>query len=290
MIERASKMGFCFGVKEAIELSEGIIKKNKNQKVYMYGMLVHNIRVINDLKNKGIYFLSENDIKILNENDIVIVRAHGAKKDEYEKLKKKNVKIYDAACIFVKRSREILVEKENQGYKIIFVGDKDHPEVQGIVSFGSEKVEILNDDVEVIARIKQIDNKQKYFIIFQTTLNNKVKENIETHIKNKYKNIEIGNTICGATYERQIAAEKLAKRTDLMLVVGDNRSSNTKKLYEISKKANENTYLIQDEIELDKICLDRNLKIGITAGASTPEITIKEIEKKINTILSEEES
>ncbi len=289
MIYKASKMGFCFGVKQAIELSENILEKHKKSNIYMFGMLVHNSRVIEDLKKKGIKFLNEDGISNLKASDIVIVRAHGTRKEIYEKLKTKKVKIYDAACIFVKKSRELLQKKEKEGKKIIFIGDKKHPEVLGIVSYAIQDVKIYENEKEFFKNIKEIKNNKKYFLLFQTTFSNKIKNIIEDKIKSEYPEIETGDTICGATYERQKSTDQLSKEVEVMIVVGDKKSSNTKKLYELSKKHNLNTYLIQSKEELKIKYFENKEKIGITAGASTPEATIKEIEKKINIIMSEEE-
>lgn len=287
-IQKASKLGFCFGVEEAINLVNEIILKNQEKQIYIIGMLVHNEKVILDLEKKGVIFLGEEKIEDLKENDIVIIRAHGTSKKIYEKLKMKKVKIYDAACIFVKKSRELLENKTNEGYKIIFLGDKYHPEVSGIISYG-DKVEVYPDLKKFESEFQNNEN-EKYFMIFQTTFNNQIYEEIVNYVKSKYKNIEIGKTICGATYERQNAVKELAKKVELVIVIGGKKSSNTYKLYEISKKINENTILVESADEINAKILSGIKKIGITAGASTPKESIKEIEIKINTIMSEEES
>jgi len=200
----------------------------------------------------------------------------------------KKVKIYDAACIFVKKARELLEIKYRNGNNIIFIGDKNHPEVKGIISYG-ENVEIYSEFKEFKMKFKNELDK-KYTILFQTTFNNKIYEEILEYIKYNFKNIEISRTICGATYERQKAVEELSKKVDLVIVIGSKKSSNTNKLYEISKKNNQNTILIENENELKKQHIMGIKKIGITAGASTPKESINEIEIKINTIMSEEES
>ena len=144
-LKRAEKMGFCFGVKEAVDLAEIVTSA---QKVYMLGMLVHNEEVIKDLEKKGITIVTEEEVldgkDKISDGDSVIIRAHGTIKKIYEILNEKNVTIYDVACIFVKRSREELINHEKNGYKIIFIGDEFHPEVRGIVSFGND-VEIIKD-------------------------------------------------------------------------------------------------------------------------------------------------
>ena len=282
-IKRAEKMGFCFGVAGAINLCNKIIaEKNFDGNLFILGMLVHNTRVTSDMEKKGFRTLSEEDLKEkkinLNKKDVVIIRAHGTTKEIYDILEKEKVKVYDATCVFVERIRKALIEAEADGKKIIFIGDRNHPEVRGIVSFG-KNVEIVNSFEEF--KKLHIDENENYCLLTQTTLNKELFFQIKDYINEKYKNIEIFSKICGATYERQKAVEKLAKEVDTVLIVGDNKSSNSKKLYEISKSVNEKSYLIQDMTELNSSWFDNVKKIGITAGASTPEEIILEIEKEI---------
>lgn len=282
-IIRAEKMGFCFGVAGAINLCNEVInEKNFQGNLYILGMLVHNKRVTSDMEKKGFTTLSEEDLqdeKInLEKKDVVIIRAHGTTKKIYDILKKKEVKIFDATCVFVERIRRALIEAEKKGKKIIFIGDKNHPEVKGIVSFGND-VRIVNSFEE----FKELDIKmdEEYCLLTQTTLNKELFFKIKDYITENYMNIEIFSKICGATYERQKAVEKLAEEVDIVLIVGDNKSSNSKKLYEISKSVNENSRLLQDVTELDSSWFNNVKKVGITAGASTPEEIILEIENEI---------
>ncbi|WP_319203549.1 4-hydroxy-3-methylbut-2-enyl diphosphate reductase [uncultured Ilyobacter sp.] len=285
-IVRAEKMGFCFGVREAVELSEALSIKEKNKRIFMLGMLVHNEHVIEDLRKKGIEILEEETLikneDDLKEGDVVIIRAHGTIKEIYDKLKEKKVEIHDAACSFVTEIRNTLVEMEKKGYDTIFIGDRNHPEVKGIISFG-ERVYIFKDLDEL--RDSGIDKNGKYAVLTQTTLNKNNFEKVKEYINNYFPNAEIFNKICGATFVRQKAAEKLAGEVDMVLVIGGKKSSNTKKLYDISKGINPNTYLIQ---EAEDICLNWFAgikKVGITAGASTPEKIIKKIENKLRGII-----
>jgi 4-hydroxy-3-methylbut-2-enyl diphosphate reductase len=276
ILKRAQKMGFCFGVKEAVELAETI---KSDQKIHMLGMLVHNEQVIETLKSRGINVVTEEEVlegrdKIC-EGDSVIIRAHGTIKNIYEILNQKNVIIYDVACIFVKRSREELLNHEKDGYKIIFIGDKFHPEVRGIVSFGYD-VKIVKD-IDELKKIK-FNESEKYYILAQTTLNKNLYREITKYIENNYENCKVGNTICGATFERQKAVEKLSTEVDVMLIIGGKNSSNTKKLYNISKELNEKSYLIQTYKDLNFGWFEKGNKIGITAGASTPDEIVEKIE------------
>lgn len=284
IIKRAEKMGFCFGVSGAIDLCEEVIKKNNvsKKKMYILGMLVHNKVVIKDMEDKGFEILKEEDLlahKIhLGKNDLVVVRAHGTTKEIYKILDESGCEIFDATCVFVKRIRNALIEAENKGNKIIFIGDKNHPEVKGILSFGN--------NFEVVASFEEflnfkVDKNINYTLLTQTTFNKEVFFKIKDYILENYNNIEIFSKICGATYERQKAVEKLAEECKAIIIVGDKKSSNTKKLYEISKEINEKSYLIEEVDQLNIDWLKNISSVGITAGASTPEKIIIEIEKFI---------
>ena len=288
-IIRAKHMGFCFGVTGAINVCEEILKdkENKGRRTFILGMLVHNENVVEKLKKSGFEIVQEEDIindkDNLQEGDIVVIRAHGTTKNIYDKLLERKVEIHDATCIFVSKIRKTLVEKEKDGYNIIFIGDKTHPEVKGIISFGN-KVTVCADLEEL--KMLEIDKEKKYCLLTQTTLNKKKLEKIKSYLENSYQNVKISDKICGATQVRQEAVEDLSKIVDILIVVGGKNSSNTKKLYEISKNINPNTYLIQDENDLVKEWFVGKEKIGITAGASTPEEIIINIENKIRGIFN----
>ena len=270
-LKRAAKMGFCFGVKEAVELAENI---KSDQKTYMLGMLVHNEQVIEQLEAKGIKIVTEEEVlegrDEISKGDSVIIRAHGTIKKIYEILNQKNVRIYDVACIFVKRSREELIAHEKDGYKIIFIGDKFHPEVRGIISFGND-VKVVKD-FEELKKFK-FEKSKKYYLLAQTTLNKNLYREITEYMNEKYSNCKIGNTI-----ERQKAVEKLSTEVDVMLIIGGKNSSNTKKLYNISREINNKSYLIQTYKDIDFKWFEEGNKIGITAGASTPDEIVEKIE------------
>ena len=282
-IIRAKHMGFCFGVLEAINVCNSLVEE-KGRK-YILGMLVHNKRVVEDMQRKGFKLVTENelleDMDGLKEGDIVVIRAHGTSKSVHEKLKERKVKVFDATCIFVNKIRqEIEIANEN-GYSILFMGDRNHPEVKGIISF-AEDIQIFENFEE--AQKIRIDLDKTYLLSTQTTLNKKKFEEIKKYFKENYKNVIIFDKICGATAVRQKAVEDLAIKVEVMIIVGDTKSSNTKKLYEISKKLNGNSYLVENEEQLDLTIFRGKEVVGITAGASTPEETIMNIEKKIRGI------
>lgn len=280
-IIRAKKMGFCFGVEKAVKTCYQVAKE-QNENIYILGMVVHNKDVVKEMKGIGFKIIEEESIlkneDTLSEKDTVIIRAHGTTEEVLEKLKEKKVKIVDATCVFVKKIKEILIEQENKDEEILFVGDKNHPEVKGIISFGRKVTVFKNID-----ELKKFDFNEKirYSLLTQTTLNKEKFNEIRNYLEKTHRNVTIFDRICGATSERQEAAKELAKNTDVVFIVGDEKSSNSKKLLEISLTYNENSYLIQNDEELDLSLIENAEKIGITAGASTPENIIKKIENKI---------
>ena len=279
-IIRAKHMGFCFGVLEAINVCNSLVEE-KGRK-YILGMLVHNKQVVEDMERKGFKLVKEEelleDIDDLKENDIVVVRAHGTSKNVHEKLKERKVKVYDATCVFVNKIRQEIEIANEKGYSILFMGDKNHPEVKGVISF-ADNIQIF-ESLEEAMEVK-IDSDKTYLLSTQTTLNKKKFEEVKKYFKENYQNVIIFDKICGATAVRQKAVEDLAIKSNIVIIVGDTKSSNTKKLYEISKKLNSESYLVENEEQLDLTIFRGKEVIGITAGASTPEETIMNIEKKI---------
>lgn len=286
-IIRAKHMGFCFGVAGAIETCHTVLKEeeNKNKRIFILGMLVHNQYVVDKLKSEGFLIVEEKDIlekkDDLKQDDIVIIRAHGTLKKIYNILEEKGVKVYDATCKFVTHIRDTLIEMEKKGNEIIFIGDKEHPEVKGIISFG-KNIRVFNELEEI--KKAEIDENKNYCVLTQTTLNKKKLEKIKSFLENHYSNVNILDKVCGATQVRQEAVEELSKKVDILLVIGGKNSSNTKKLYDISKAINKNTYLIENEKELEENWFTDCKKVGITAGASTPEEIVINIENKIRGI------
>lgn len=282
-IIRAKYMGFCFGVLEAINVCNSLVEEKG--KKYILGMLVHNKQVVEDMQRKGFKLVTEEellqDVDSLKENDIVVIRAHGTSKKVHEKLKERKVKVFDATCIFVNKIRQEIEIANEKGYSILFMGDRNHPEVKGVISFADD-IQIF-ESYEEATKLK-IDLDKTYLLSTQTTLNKRKFEEVKKFFKENYKNVIIFDKICGATAVRQKAVENLAVKVELMIVVGDTKSSNTKKLYEISKKLNDNTYLIENEEQLNLDIFSGKKVVGITAGASTPEETIMNIEKKIRGI------
>lgn len=278
--------GFCFGVRRAVEGSFEQIKNSDNKKIYCLGELVHNKQVIENLEKKGIELI-DNIEDIRNEDSKMIIRAHGIKKEIYMEAEQKNIEIIDYTCPFVLKIHNIVDEYRKKGYYIFVVGSKVHPETQGTISYCGEKYSVIETEEDVQSAIinLQKSNITDLLIIVQTTFSEKRFENIEKQVKSSlldYTNIVVKNTICAATSQRQKETEELSKQVDCMIIIGGKNSSNTKKLYEISSKNCEKTVLIETVKELDIEKVTNFNKIGIMAGASTPQESIDEVVKILN--------
>ncbi len=276
----AEHAGFCFGVTKAVETVYDQISEGKKN-IYTYGPIIHNETVVDDLEKKGVRVIqSQSELEDIHEGTIVI-RSHGVTKDIYERLIKSGVEVIDATCPFVKRIHKIVSEESEKGRGIIVIGSQDHPEVKGIVSYANGPVFVVESPEEA-ANFNE-NRELEYTVVSQTTFNKKkFKETIEI-LKNVGYNINVVNTICNATDERQSEAEEIASRADVMIVIGGASSSNSRKLYEICKSKCINTYFIQTLADLNLKISPQVRLIGITAGASTPKNIIEEVQKHVRT-------
>lgn len=270
----AKNAGFCFGVERAVDAVYDLLKEDASE-LYSIGPLIHNELVTNDLKSKGLVEINNYDeIKNLKNNK-VIIRTHGIEKDVYDLLTSSNNSIVDLTCPFVSKIHKLVKEYSENGYKIIVIGDKDHPEVKGIVSYAKEDIFVVINEEDI--RNLKIDRNDKVFIVFQTTTNAENAQKLVDILKDLFYNYRLVNTICNATQNRQDEVKVLAETCDVMLIIGSNTSSNTRKLYEIAKKYCENTYLLTSIDGVKNIKIGKSVKIGISAGASTPKYLIEEI-------------
>lgn len=274
----AEHAGFCFGVTKAVDKVYEQIKSGKGN-VYTYGPIIHNETVVKDLEEKGVKVIETSEELDSVIDGTIIIRSHGVTKQVYEALEKKGLEIIDATCPFVKRIHNIVAKESEKGKTIVVIGSSVHPEVEGIVSYANGPVYVLESPDE--ARVFTVDSGTELCLVAQTTFNyNKFKETIEIFEQKGY-NVNIVNTICSATEERQTEAEKIAESVDAMIVIGGMHSSNTRKLYEICSKKCANTYFIQtlEDLHLD---LPSEVKlVGITAGASTPKKIIEEVQNYV---------
>ncbi len=272
----AKNAGFCFGVERAINLVEKEIKKEKGKhKIFTYGPIIHNDVVVKDFENKGVYSIEGIDnIKNVKGN-VLVIRSHGAEKKVYEEAKKNDVIIVDATCPFVSKIHDIVAKESANGKEIIIIGDKEHPEVKGIFGWVDGKATVIKNEDEALGF--ETDDNSSICLVSQTTFNLSKFQSLVEIISKKGYDINVINTICSATQTRQKEAESVAKCVDKMIVIGDPKSSNTRKLFEICKKYCNDTYYIQSLKDLDTANLQETRSVGITAGASTPNNIIQEV-------------
>lgn len=274
--------GFCNGVKYTIEEANKRLQESKN--VYCLGQIVHNERAIKDLEEKGMTTI--NSINECPNNSKLIIRAHGELKETYEEATKRNIEVIDLTCGKIKVIRN-KIEKKKLNHYIVIIGKKNHPETLGVKSFAGKDsfiIEEKNDLKDLIDRVNKSD-KEKIYIISQTTFNtNKFDEIVSLINNNIKKEIDVDKTICKATSNRQEETNELSKKVDIMIIIGGKNSSNTKELEIISTKNCGNVYLIQEALDLNNIKIDKKATIGIMAGASTPDIVVEETIEYLNNI------
>ena len=275
---KAKTAGFCFGVKRAVDTVYEQADTCGGP-IYTYGPIIHNEEVVKDLESRGVSVIrSEEELESITEGT-VIIRSHGVEKRICDKLLGKGLRIVDATCPFVKKIHNIVEKESAEGKYILIIGNPDHPEVIGIRGWAGSNVSVIQNagDIEKV----DFSKNKKICVVSQTTFNyNKFQDLVEI-IKKKSYDISVLNTICNATKERQTEARSIAESVDAMIVIGDKHSSNTQKLYEICRNACNNTYYIQTLDDLDLNQLGSVETVGITAGASTPNNIIEEVQNNV---------
>ena len=266
-IKLAKTAGFCFGVKRAVETVYKEAEKN-NETIYTFGPIIHNEQVVNDLEKNGVFVVNTiEELKKLKAGTTVIVRSHGVGKSVYDLMEECELNIVDATCPFVKKIHRIAERESKAGKHII---------IKGWVCGNATVIETFDE-----AKAFTAEKNEQLCIVSQTTFNyNKFQDLVEI-IREKGYDVESINTICNATEERQTEAKLIAGTVDSMIVIGGSHSSNTQKLFEICKKECENTYYIQTLEDLDIEGLKGSECVGITAGASTPNNIIEEVQKHV---------
>ncbi|MDR0931163.1 MAG: bifunctional 4-hydroxy-3-methylbut-2-enyl diphosphate reductase/30S ribosomal protein S1 [Clostridiales bacterium] len=278
----AKNHGFCYGVKRAINMiyqaidDNTLAKKNgdASRQIYTYGEIIHNKNVLEDLKNKNVKIA--NNIDEIADDSVVVIRSHGATKDDMQKLAIKKVEVINATCPSVLKIHRIVEENYNNGYRIIIFGDKSHPEVIATNSYAQNSAFITNSpDASDVPVDKNV------IVVAQTTADkNKFKEfciNFEKIAKKACILYHVFDTICSATENRQNEAQDLAEKMDAMLIIGGKNSSNTQKLFDICAKISPNTYFAENVSQLPIEKLNQHNSIGVTTGASTPEWILEEV-------------
>lgn len=271
-VKLAQKYGFCFGVKRAIKIAE------TNRNATTFGPLIHNDREIQRLQKDFGVSLSETLQEAQGFKD-VIVRTHGITKADLQSLEKQGVHIIDATCPFVTKPQNIVKKMSDDGYQIIIFGDRNHPEVKGVASYGEDVIIIAHKD-----EIASYKLRKKIALLSQTTKQTTLFAQIAAFLISQTKEVRVFNTICNATFENQDATLQLSKEVDVMIVIGGKNSSNTKQLLAIAKKHCTDSYLIEDKDELNKQWFCNKILCGITAGASTPDWVIESVKQEIEKI------
>jgi 4-hydroxy-3-methylbut-2-enyl diphosphate reductase len=275
-IELASSYGFCFGVKRAIKIAE----EHPGSKTY--GPLIHNKDEIKRLKEGFDIGLAES-LADVREKESVVIRTHGIPKKELASLKEQDTEIIDATCPYVTTPQQDVEKMSKEGYSIVIFGDKNHPEIKGVVSYAkNEKDAFIVLDAE---ELEGLPLRSKVAVVAQTTRKPEDFIKITSALILKHKEVRVFNTICNATFENQDAAAELAERADVMIVIGGKHSSNTKQLHSICKNHCDDSYLIENEKELKPEWFKHKKLCGISAGASTPDWIVQNVIDRIQSLV-----
>lgn len=280
-VKLAKTAGFCFGVKRAVDTVYDQVRKPEQTPIYTYGPIIHNEEVIADLEEKGVITIhSEEELKQLRQGTLII-RSHGVGERIYNLAKEQNLHLVDATCPFVKKIHRIVREASDEGNYILIIGNKEHPEVQGICGWCHGDFSVISTEEE--AEALSLPGDRKITVVSQTTFNLVKFKYLVAVLEKICYNLYIVNTICNATQERQAEAREIASSVDAMIVIGGKNSSNTQKLYEICKKECGNTCYIQTLKDLSAQNFQTVCTVGITAGASTPKHIIEEVQLHVRT-------
>ena len=274
----AANSGFCFGVKQAIEKTEEEIRRKAESsspgRIYTWGPLIHNKTVTDGLREKGVSILDS--LESVRPEDVIIVRSHGETKEFFENARARNCKIIDATCPFVKKIQQLAEKAHREGKQVVIVGDRMHPEVKGINGWCDNSAIKVNS-VEDAERVLENHALNPLFLVAQTTIKKELLDAVIRVFETNNVHVEVNNTICNATALRQKSCAELAEICDAMLIIGGRESSNTGKLFEISEKKCKKTFFVEKIEDLPLHQIAKCNKIGIAAGASTPECVIKEV-------------
>ena len=264
------KAGFCFGVKRAVDMAFNVAD-DTSQSAVTLGPIIHNPQVIEKLGEKGIEAVDT----IPDNSSIIIIRTHGIEQDLYEKIKRSGHDAIDATCPFVKKAQEYAELLSKEGYQVLILGDSNHPEVKGIKSYAEDGASVITAS-STLPKLKK-----KVGIVVQTTQPLDALKGLIARIIGKVTELKVYNTICNSTAERLKETEKMAKKVDLMIVVGGKNSANTTQLKKLCESIGIRSYHIETASEIKKSWLRGTTKVGITAGASTPEWIIEEVKDKL---------
>ena len=275
----AKSAGFCFGVERAVDTVYSEV--GSNEKIYTLGPIIHNDQVVSDLEQKGVTVID--DIEKVKDLDggTVIIRSHGISREEEDMLKASALKVVDATCPFVKKIHRIVERSSAEGKQVVVIGSKDHPEVRGIIGWCQKDCPVYVIENEQEAADLSLDGGREITVVSQTTFRLGKFQELVDILREKGYNVDVVNTICNATSKRQEEAERIASEVDMMIVIGDSKSSNTQKLYEICSRECKCTIHVQTKDNLEAGRIRPLRRVGITAGASTPKKIIEEVQNYV---------
>ena len=295
-IKVAKNAGFCFGVRRAVDIVNELRAKT-DKKIYTIGELIHNKTFVDRLEKQNIFVIEQEDLPSLEkdkDNIVLVVRAHGIKKEIVEYLDAKGFEYVNATCPYVERIHEIVDKNTKDTQLCVIMGDKFHPEVVGTKSYSHCKSFVCSDEAELVETLNQnlTSCEDSFVLTSQTTYNNEKYVNCQKLAEKLYTNAKIFDTICNVTEKRQNEVVGLSKECDVILVVGGAKSSNTKKLFEISSQYCKSVFLIETIDDLNKSEIENMIRqkpsvftVGITAGASTPDDILEEVKAGIADII-----
>lgn len=279
IVRIADQAGFCFGVKRALELIHGLRREGRD--IQVLGELIHNQSVLSDLARKGVACIR--DRFEADPQKTLVIRTHGIPANEEETLRQEGFQLLDATCPLVKKTHRIIERFEKNGIPVVIVGDCNHPEIIAASSFATDPI-IVNS----LEEARAVPVMSVMGVVAQTTLDLDFFREIEAVLAERADHLEVHNTVCEATRERQEAVRRLAPQVDCVVVVGGHNSSNTKKLVHIARRHNPRTIHINGSLDLDKPELQRLIQdcrsVGIAAGASTPPIEIERVRNHLSEI------
>lgn len=273
----AKTAGFCFGVKRAIGMAYNAAK-DAHKTVHTLGPLIHNPQVVKDLELSGVFAVD--CIEDIKDDSPLIIRSHGITLAELNDLRARGISFIDATCPFVRRAQGYVKELSDAGYFIVVVGEKDHPEVKGLISYAGSEVKVVSNEGEA----KDIPRMKRVGIVAQTTQSLDNLQAVLSELLPRVSELRVYNTICNATTIRQNESTDIARKVDCMIVVGGFNSANTKRLTRMCRSIQPNTHQIEVADDIIPAWLDGVERVGVTAGASTPSWIIEDVIKRIETI------
>ena len=272
----AESAGFCYGVKRAINMAEECGKSGEGNKATL-GPIIHNPQVVERLEENGIFAVdSHEDI----DDGTVIIRSHGVKLQDLNDVKDRGLNVVDATCPFVKKSQALVSLMTEKGYPVLVVGERDHPEVKGLLSYGDERIQV----VDSVKDVSDLTLGKRVGLVAQTTIRLELFQEVVSLLLERCSEVLAYNTICDATSVRQEDTSALAEESECMVVVGGKNSGNTRRLAEICASIQPNTHHIETAAELKDEWFEGVTNVGVTAGASTPDWIIDEVVERIDKV------